>query len=198
MLAYSSLSHVGFSLLALFAVASTGRPGLNAAAGASALNGAILQIFNHGVAAAAFFYCAGVLTGRRPGADGIDDFGGLQASAPRLAWLCGITLFATLGLPGLGGFVGEFFIIRGVFGLAPWAAALAALGLIITALYLLTFWQKVFHGPANGPAFRDLNPLEVSVLFPLVVAMVLVGIAPQLLLQLMNPLVAAWSGLTPP
>jgi len=197
MVAYSSLNHVNYCLLALFAVAAAAgrvRPGSEAAA--SAFSGAILQMFNHGLSAAALFFCIGILESRSGGRRGLGDFGGIRAAAPVFAGLCGISLFSSLGLPGLNGFVGEFLIFRGVFGLVPWAAALGCLGLLATAIFLLTFWQRVFHGPPAGAAaaeFRDLNGLEIGVLAPLVALMFLFGLLPQILIGLFNPLIANWA-----
>ncbi len=112
------------------------------------------------------------------------------------AGLCGIAMFSSLGLPGLNGFVGEFLIFRGVFGLVPAAAAVACLGLLATALFLLTFWQRVFHGPQAGATagFKDLSAMEIIPLVPLIALMFVLGIWPQLLAGLINPLVTAWAG----
>jgi len=127
----------------------------------------------------------------------LHDFGGVRAAAPIFAGLSGFALFSSLGLPGLNGFVGEFLIFRGVFGLAPGAAAVACIGLLITALFLLTFWQRVFHGPrapAAAGEFADIRGIDYAVLGPLVVLMVVLGVAPQLLTRFINPLVTAWAG----
>jgi NADH-quinone oxidoreductase subunit M len=198
MVAYSSINHLSYCLLALFAVsAATGRPGDSSEAAAAALSGTIFQMFNHGVSAAALFYCVGILERRSGGLRGLGDFGGVRAAAPIFAGLTGIALFSSLGLPGLNGFVGEFLIFRGVFGLAPWAAAIATLGLLATAIFLLTFWQRVFHGPRAGrPAagFSDLRGIEYAPLVPLVVLMFVLGVMPQLIAGLINPLVTAWAG----
>lgn len=197
MIAYSSINHLSYCLLAVFAVsAATGVAKAPSAAAAAAFSGAILQMFNHGLSAAALFYCVGVLETRSGGRRGLADFGGVRAAAPIFAGLCGIAMFSSLGLPGLNGFVGEFLIFRGVFGLAPWAAAGATLGLLATAMFLLTFWQRVFHGPAAGAAtqgFADLRGVDYAVLAPLVALMFVFGIAPQLLAQLINPLVTSWA-----
>jgi NADH-quinone oxidoreductase subunit M len=166
-------------------------------AAVAALSGTILQLFNHGLSAAALFFCVGILEARAGGRRSIADFGGVRSAAPIFAGLCGIALFSSLGLPGLNGFVGEFLIFRGVFGLAPWAAAVACFGLLGTALFLLTFWQRVFHGPRRGAAlgeFRDVTGIEYAPLVPLIVLMFLLGILPQLLTQLFNPLITAWAG----
>ncbi len=212
MIAYSSINHLSYCLLALFAVsAATGRAGLTSDAATAALSGVILQMFNHGLSAAALFFCVGLLESRARTSAGLEpdlrgesappaglhDFGGVRTSAPIFAGLCGIALFSSLGLPGLNGFVGEFLIFRGVFGLAPWAAGVACLGLLATALFLLTFWQRVFHGPRAGitrEAFADLHGIEFAPLIPLVALMFALGIAPQLLAHLINPLVTMWAG----
>jgi len=163
------------------------------------LSGTILQLFNHGLSAAALFYCVGILEQRAGGRRGLADFGGVRTAAPLFAGLCGIAMFSSIGLPGLNGFVGEFLIFRGVFGLAPWAAAVATLGLLVTALFLLTFWQRVFHGPAAGAGigFRDLDRNELLTLLPLITLMFLLGLVPQLLAGLINPLVTTWAATLP-
>ena len=196
MIAYSSLNHLGYCLLALFAVAAAGRSAPSADAATAAFSGTLLQLFNHGLSAAALFAAVGVLESRAGGRRGLDDFGGVRRAAPRLAGLCGIAMFSSIGLPGLNGFVGEFLIFRGVFGLVPWAAATACLGLLATALFFLTFWQRVFHGPpaGAGAGFRDLSRVETLTLAPLVALMFLLGIWPQLLIGLINPLVTGWAG----
>jgi NADH-quinone oxidoreductase subunit M len=200
MVAYSSVNHLSYCLLALFAVAhATGRSGPTAEAAAAALSGTLLQMFNHGLSAAALFYCVGVLEARSGGRRGLDDFGGVRTVAPLFAGLTGIAMFSSLGLPGLNGFVGEFLIFRGVFGLAPGAAVVAALGLLATAIFLLTFWQRVFHGPTTDAAagLRDLDLVEAAPLLPAVLLMLVLGVYPQLLAELINPLVTAWAGHLP-
>ena len=193
MVAYSSINHVSYCLLALFAVAGAGS--LHADASGAALSGALLQMFNHGLSASALFFCVGIMETRSGGKRGIHDFGGVRTVAPVFAGLCGVVLFSSLGLPGLNGFVGEFLVFRGVFGLAPWAAAIGCLGLFATAYFLLTFWQRVFHGPQGvGVAdFRDLSALEIATLAPTIALMFVLGICPQLLAGLFNPLVTAWA-----
>lgn len=197
MVAYSSVNHLSYCLLALFAVSAAARGG---EATAAALGGTILQMFNHGLSAAALFYCIGILESRSGGRRGLGDFGGVRTAAPVFAGFCGIALFSSLGLPGLNGFVGEFLIFRGVFGLQPVLAAIATLGLLATALFLLTFWQRVFHGPAAGAGvnFRDLDAGEIATLLPLLVLMFVLGLMPQLLIRLFNPLVASWAALSSP
>ena len=197
MVAYSSINHVSYCLLALFAVsAAAGRLGpASGAAASAALGGALLQMFNHGLSAAALFFCVGVLEARAGGKRGLGDFGGVRSVAPVFAGLCGLAMFSSIGLPGLSGFVGEFLIFRGVFGLVPGTAAIACLGLFATAFFFLTFWQRVFHGPRAGAAredFPDLRGVELASLVPLVMLMIVFGVLPHLLTGLFNPLVASW------
>lgn len=196
MVAYSSLNHVSLCLLPLFAVAlGTGANGLSSQAAAAAFSGALLQMFNHGISASALFLCIGALETRANANRGLNDFGGVRTAAPVFAAFCGIALFSSLGLPGLNGFVGEFLVFRGVFAFAPWTAALACAGLFATAVFLLTFWQRVFHGPRAGAvvgAFPDARAFELSALIPLSAVMLMLGIVPQMLVGLFNPLVTSW------
>ncbi|MDR0353914.1 MAG: NADH-quinone oxidoreductase subunit M, partial [Opitutaceae bacterium] len=186
MIAYSSVNHLGYCLLALFAILVGHESKTDLASFNAAYTGILLQMFNHGLSAAALFYCIGILETRSGGLRGIGDFGGVRKVAPVFALLCGVALFSSLGLPGLNGFVGEFLIFRGVFGTVPWAAAVACVGLLVTALFLLTFWQRVFHGPVAGatPAVTDLTARELAVLAPAAALMLLLGVWPQLLINL--------------
>jgi NADH-quinone oxidoreductase subunit M len=109
-----------------------------------------------------------------------------------LCGLMGITLFSSLGLPGLNGFVGEFLIFKGAFSLSAWATALSTLGLLATAVFLLTVIQKVFHGPVKANhGWVDLTAGERLTVAPMIALMFVLGIAPQLLLQVINPTVTA-------
>jgi NADH-quinone oxidoreductase subunit M len=156
-------------------------------------------VFNHGLSASALFCTLGILESRHGGKRGLNDFGGVRTAMPIFAGLCGVALFSSLGLPGLNGFVGEFLIFRGVFGLVPWAAVVATLGLLATALFLLTFWQKVFHGPQGDrvKTFTDVSGLELVTLVPVVILMFALGIFPQLLTGLINPLITSWAASLP-
>ena len=145
--AYSSVNHLGYCLLGIFALAIPAAGAAAQTSQAAALNGVILQMFNHGITAAALFWFIAMMQERSGGHRGIDDFGGLRKPAPVLAGLMGIALFSSLGLPGLNGFVGEFLIFRGVFPLAWVAATVSILGLLVTAAVILTVIQKVFTGP---------------------------------------------------
>jgi NADH-quinone oxidoreductase subunit M len=189
MLAYSSINHLGYCLLAVFAVAKFTNDPAFATEKAAALNGVFLQMFNHGLTAATLFLFVGFLEQRTGGLRGLNDFGGLRKIAPVFCGLMGIALFSSLGLPGLNGFVGEFLIFKGVFPLAPWAAGLSVLGLLVTAIFLLTILQRVFNGPLNEKwsKFPDLTPGEMALLLIPIALMFLLGLWPRLVLDVINP-----------
>lgn len=200
LLAYSSINHLGYCLLGVFAAASvTGNEVKWAAEKAAALNGVFLQMFNHGLTAATLFCFVGFLEQRAGGARGLNDFGGVRKVAPVLCGLMGISLFASLGLPGLNGFVGEFLIFKGVFSLATWAAALSSLGLLVTAIFLLTLLQRVFNGPLNPKwsAMPDLSAMERTIVVPATVLMFALGIYPQIVIEMINATVTHLVGFIP-
>jgi len=189
--AYSSVNHLGYCLVAIFALAVPAADQAAHASQAAALNGVILQMFNHGLTAAALFWFVSMIQFRTGGLRGIDDFGGLRKPAPVLAGLMGIALFSSLGLPGLNGFVGEFLIFRGVFPLAWVAATVSVLGLLVTAAVILTVIQKVFAGPVpeQWAQFPDLHHGERLAMAPVIGLMLLIGILPQLIVDSVNPTV---------
>jgi len=188
--AYSSVNHLGYCLLAIFAIAIPAY-GAQQNSQAAALNGVILQMFNHGITAATLFWFVSILQFRSGGTRNIDDFGGVRKPAPVLAGLMGITLFSSLGLPGLNGFVSEFLIFRGVFPLSWVSATVSVLGLLITAAVLLTVIQKVFTGPVpeQWAQFPDLHSSERLALAPVLGLMLLLGLVPQLIVSSINPTV---------
>ena len=185
MIAYSSINHLGYCLLALFAATAVAT-GVNNSdlQKAAALDGALLQMFNHGLTASALFLFVALLERRSGGLRGLDDFGGLRKIIPVFTGLMGISIFSSLGLPGLNGFVGEFLIFKGVFPLAPWAAAISTIGLLVTAIFLLTLIQRVFCGPLNErwSKMPDLTTDERFLVLPSIVLMFVLGICPQLIL----------------
>ncbi len=189
--AYMSVNHLGYCLLGIFALAVPNAGAAAQASQAAALNGVILQMFNHGLTAAALFWFVAMLQTRTGGHRGIDQFGGLRKPAPVLAGLMGIALFSSLGLPGLNGFVGEFLIFRGVFPLAWVAATVSVLGLLVTAAVILTVIQKVFTGPApeHCVGFPDLHNGEKMALAPVIGLMLLIGLLPSLIVDTLNPTV---------
>lgn len=188
MLAYSSINHLGYCLLAVFAVAKFTNAPEFATEKAAALNGVFLQMFNHGLTAATLFMFVGFIEQRTSGIRGLNDFGGLRKTIPVFCGLMGIALFSSLGLPGLNGFVGEFLIFKGVFPLAPWAAALSVIGILVTAIFILTIIQRVFAGPLNEKWAKlpDLTLRErVLVGIPIALMFVL-GLWPSLVLDVIN------------
>lgn len=188
-LAYSSINHLGYVALAVFAAAAYATVDIDGITErTAALNGAALQMFNHGITAAALFGFIAFIEQRSDGVRGIDDFGGLRKIAPVFCGLMGISLFASLGLPGLNGFVGEFLIFKGVFALVPWAAVFATPGLLFTAWFLLNILQKVFSGPLNEKwkDFPDLTRREILIVAPATALMFFVGIWPQSVIGLLN------------
>jgi NADH-quinone oxidoreductase subunit M len=184
-IAYSSINHLGYCLLALFAATAVAT-GVNNSdlQKAAALDGALLQMFNHGLTASALFLFVALLERRSGGLRGLDDFGGLRKVIPVFTGLMGISIFSSLGLPGLNGFVGEFLIFKGVFPLAPWAAAISTIGLLVTAIFLLTLIQRVFCGPLNErwAKIPDLTTAERFLVLPSIALMFVLGIWPQFIL----------------
>ena len=184
-IAYSSINHLGYCLLALFAATAVAT-GVNNSdpQKAAALDGALLQMFNHGLTASALFLFVALLERRSGGLRGLDDFGGLRKIIPVFTGLMGISIFSSLGLPGLNGFVGEFLIFKGVFPLAPWAAAISTIGLLVTAIFLLTLIQRVFCGPLNErwAKMPDLTTAERFLVLPSIALMFVLGIWPQFIL----------------
>jgi NADH-quinone oxidoreductase subunit M len=193
--AYLSVNHLGYCLLGIFALAvpaaNSGIDPAMLASQSAALNGVILQMFNHGITAAALFWFVAMMQQRTGGHRGIDQFGGLRKPAPVLAGLMGIALFSSLGLPGLNSFPGEFLIFRGAFPLAWVAATVSILGLLVTAAVILTVIQKVFSGPLpeHCVGFPDLHHGERMALTPVIGLMFLVGLLPSLITESVNPTV---------
>ena len=152
------------------------------------MNGVFLQMFNHGLTAATLFWFVGFLEQRGGGLRGLNDFGGLRKIAPVFCGLMGIALFSSLGLPGLNGFIGEFLIFKGAFPLVAWATALSVIGLLVTAIFILTILQRVFNGPLNEKweKLPDLTLTERLMVLPAIGLMFALGIYPQLVLGTIN------------
>ncbi len=183
LVAYSSVSHLGFVMLGIAALNPQG------------ISGAILQMVNHGLSTGALFLFVGMLYERRHTRE-MEAFGGIWKVMPVLSALALIITLSSMGLPGLNGFVGEFTILTGAFGSAalgsPWFAGLATLGVILAAVYLLHMFEKVFLGPvkhAENQGLKDLNLREILTLLPLLVLIVWIGLYPQPFFNLINPAV---------
>jgi len=187
--AYSSINHLGYCLLAIFAVAKyTGGDAALMTQKFAAMNGVFLQMFNHGLTAATLFWFIAMLEKRTGGVRGLDDFGGLRKVVPVFTGLMGIALFSSLGLPGLNGFIGEFLIFKGSFPLVTWATSLSVIGLLITAIFLLGVIQRVFSGPLKEKwaQLPDLTLGERLSLVPVIGLMFALGLYPQLILGVVN------------
>ena len=187
--AYSSINHLGYCLLAIFAVAKfTGADAGLMSQKFAAMDGVFLQMFNHGLTAATLFWCVALLEKRSGGLRGLNEFGGLRRVMPIFTGLMGIALFSSLGLPGLNGFIGEFLIFKGSFPLVTWATALSVIGLLITAVFILGILQRVFYGPLpeRWVALPDLSVGEQLSLIPAIGLMFALGLYPQLVLGVVN------------
>jgi NADH-quinone oxidoreductase subunit M len=192
--AYSSINHLGYCMLGIFAVArATGGDAGMLTQKSAAISGVLLQMFNHGITAATIFWFLAMIEARSLGLRGVDDFGGLRKVAPVLAGLMGIAMFSSLGLPGLNGFIGEFLIFKGAFPLTGWATSLCALGLLLTAIFILGVIQRVFSGPldARWERFRDLSIAERVSVLPVIAMMFVIGLYPQILLGTLHTTVVA-------
>lgn len=185
MVAYLSINHLGYCMLGLFAI--TARSTSSLIDMHAALSGVFMQIFNHGITAAALFYFVGLLEQRR-GLRGIDDFGGLMQRTPLLCGWMSVAMFSSLGLPGLNGFIGEFLIFKGSFAFAASFSAIAALGLLFTAIVFMRAMQLLFSGPLaqSCNALVDLTRSEKLVVVPVTLLMFAVGIVPQFIFNIFN------------
>jgi NADH-quinone oxidoreductase subunit M len=186
MIAYLSINHLGYCMLALFAVAASPTVAANIDRHA-ALGGVFMQIFNHGITAAALFYFVGLLEQRR-GLRGIDNFGGLMQRTPLLCGWMSVTMFSSLGLPGLNGFIGEFLIFKGGFAITAWFTAIAVIGLLVTAIVFMRVMQSLFSGPLSESCsvLPDLLLGEKLVVVPVTLLMFAIGIAPQFMFNIFN------------
>lgn len=146
-----------------------------------------MQMFAHGLSTAALFYLAGILA-ERTGTYQLDRFGGLLTIMPVFAGMLGVAMFANLGLPGMAGFVGEFFIFSGTWGTLPLLTIFSMLGLVISALALLVMYQRICLGALNERwrGLPDLNMRERLVLLPLLALLLVFGVYPRPLMAIAN------------
>lgn len=181
LVAYSSVSHMGFVMLGLAAMTVQG------------VNGAVLQMFNHGTSTAMMFLLIGILYERshhrwivRP--DGTKGFGGLYTQLPKYSIVFIIAMFASMGLPGLSGFISEALIFLGIYNRFTTITVLAVIGLLLGAAYLLWMFRRMFFGEVieENKSYTDMNAREIFYMLPLCIAVILFGIYPAPLLNMMK------------
>jgi NADH-quinone oxidoreductase subunit M len=185
LVAYSSISHLGYVMLGLFAIGSAGSGG-----GIYGITGGIYQMLSHGISTGALFLIVGILYERRH-TRLIEQFGGLSSRVPVLAFFFMVATLSSIGLPGLNGFVGEFLILLGVYG-GPhrWFVFFAASGVVLSAVYMLWMFRRVMFGRLDNPEnelMRDLSFREVLVLLPPTVMMFVMGLFPGMFLERIQP-----------
>lgn len=176
LVAYSSVSHMGFIILGVFVFSQ------------QAVSGAVLQMVNHGLSTGALFLLVGLLYERRH-TRMIAQFGGLQKVIPVFSFLFMVVMLSSIGLPGLNGFVGEFLILLGAWSANPAYTVVAALGVILAAIYLLWAYQRTMQGPvtnASNARLPDLNRRELALVAALVAVIVVIGVFPNLILHPMQ------------
>ncbi|MBW3549114.1 MAG: NADH-quinone oxidoreductase subunit M, partial [Actinobacteria bacterium] len=193
MIAYSSVNHMGYVMLGVAAAAAAGSG--DAGARSLALSGATLEMVAHGLITGALFLLAGSVWARGETYD-MDSFGGLAARAPAMTGAATLMAFASLGLPGLAGFVAEFQIFAGTFAVQPALAAVGLLGIVLTAAFFLRMLQRVFLGPLpeRWTSWPDLSRTEVLALVPLLALTVGIGVAPAWVLDVIEATASALVG----
>lgn len=184
MVAYSSINHMGYCMMGMAAMTATG------------FNGAALQMVTHGLITGSLFLLVGVIYDRAHTRD-IDAFGGLGARLPVFAGLMTIQVMASLGLPGLAGFVSEFLCFLGAFPAWPYYVAASTIGIIVTAAFFLRMIEKVFLGPFNEKwaGLKDMNLRELVAIVPLAVLTLVIGLWPRFCLDLIDPTVTYLAGI---
>jgi len=179
LIAYTSISHYGFIILGIFVMTTQGQ------------SGSTLYMVNHGLSTAALFLIAGFLVSRR-GTRLISAYGGVQKVAPVLAGTFLVAGLATLSLPGLAPFIGEFLVLIGTFSRYPLAAVVASTALVLSAIYILWMYQRMMGGPVTdgNDRLRDLLPRELVVVTPLIALLLVLGVYPKPALDVINPAVS--------
>jgi NADH-quinone oxidoreductase subunit M len=177
LVAFSSLSHIGFIVVGAFALSG------------ESVSGAVLQMINHGILIAALFLLVAIVA-RRADTLSVEGLGGLQRKAPKLAALFIVVVLASIGVPGLNGFIGEFLILSGTFLVHRWWAVAAVVGVILAAVYFLWAYQQIFHGTPGADAqrpFAEIHWREALVVAPLIGLIVFLGVWPKPVLDRITP-----------
>jgi NADH-quinone oxidoreductase subunit M len=184
LVAYSSVNHMGFVILGVAAAAFA----INSDNATIALNGAVLQMFNHGLSAAGMFFLVGVIY-ERTHTRNLDEFGGLFPLIPVYGGILIFVSMASLGLPGLGGFISEFLVVRGAWPIFTFFTIVSMIGLFFTGAYILKGIKQVLHGPLNERwkgHLSEINVREAFIITPLMVLMLVIGVWPAVLLDVIN------------
>jgi NADH-quinone oxidoreductase subunit M len=184
LVAYSSVNHMGFVILGVAAAAFA----INSESATLALNGAVLQMFNHGLSAAGMFFLVGVIYERTHTRD-LNQYGGLFPLIPVYGGILIFTSLASLGLPGLGGFISEFLVVRGAWPIFTFFTILSMIGLFFTGAYILKGIKQVLHGPLNERwkgHLSEINVREAFIITPLMVLALVIGVWPAILLNVIN------------
>jgi len=180
LVAYTSVSHLGFVVLGIFSFTQIG------------IDGAVYQMLNHGVSTGALFMLLGMIYDRRHTYE-ISEYGGLATPMPVYATFFTFIMLSSVGLPLLNGFVGEFLILSGAFQARQVYGIVAATGVIWSACYLLWMYQRMFYGPVTNPANKNLTDMDARErvsLWPLAIAALVMGVVPNLWLRFINPSVS--------
>jgi len=190
LIAYSSVNHMGYVMLGF--AAAVGLTAATATDRAIAANGAVFQMFNHGIITGGLFLLVGVIYERSHNRD-LNRYGGIGAKLPVYSGVLMVTMFASLGLPGLAGFVSEFFVFRGAFPAYTLITVIATIGILVTAAFLLWTIQRILFGQPTQYAqehyydhLTDMDLREIGAMAPLLVFMVLFGLYPMPILNLIN------------
>ncbi len=176
LVAYSSVSHMGFVILGIFTLTTEG------------MSGAVIQMVNHGLSTGLLFFAIGMLYERTHTRE-MGEMGGLAQVTPWIAATFLVATLSSIGLPGLNNFVGEFLVILGAFGANRWLGAIAVTGVVLAAIYMLWAYQRTFQGPEPGRhrGVADMLPREFAAVLPVIAAMLFIGVYPNVVLDRINP-----------
>jgi NADH-quinone oxidoreductase subunit M len=176
MIAYSSIAHMGYVILGIFSFNKEG------------IKGAIFQMISHAIISASLFFIVGMLYERNHTKD-INKYGGVARNMPLLATFFMIAVLGSIGLPGTSGFIGEFFAIVGIAKVNIKFAAIAAFGMILSAIYMLKLYKKIMLGPVSNEVilnFHDIRSYEIATLAPLITFIIYLGLRPENIMRILD------------